>query len=101
LTHRDEKDLLNWGLKHSISLSLLHLLIDVDFVCASFALKKGDIQYIRDVLGPKGAHIHVIAKIETLEAIHNFEEILKAADGIVINRVDLSLELPPEKLMLA
>lgn len=42
-----------------------------------------------------------MAKIETLEALHNFEELLLAADGIILNRVDLGLELPPEKLMLA
>lgn len=41
------------------------------------------------------------AKIDTIEALHNFEEIVRYADGIIINRVELTLELPPEKLMLA
>jgi pyruvate kinase len=36
-----------------------------------------------------------------MEALHNFEELVKIADGIVINRVELGLELPAEKLMLA
>jgi len=52
-------------------------------------------------LGPAGAHVQILAKIDTMEAIHNFEELVKVADGIIINRVEIGLELPPEKLMLA
>jgi pyruvate kinase len=52
-------------------------------------------------LGPAGAHIQVYGKVDTVEALHNFEELIKSADGIIINRVELGLELPPEKLMLA
>jgi len=53
------------------------------------------------VLGPNGSHISILAKIDTVESLHNFEEIIRTADGVIINRVELSLELPPEKLMLA
>lgn len=56
---------------------------------------------MKDVLGPANAHIQVFAKIDTLEALHNFEDLLSVADGVIINRVELGLELPPEKLMLA
>jgi pyruvate kinase len=42
-----------------------------------------------------------LAKIDTVESIHNFEEIIKAADGVIINRVELSLEMQAEKLILA
>lgn len=70
-------------------------------MCASYAMTKSDIQYIRDVLGPKGAYIKVIAKIETIEALHNFEELVAAADGIIVCRVDIGLDLPSEKLMIA
>jgi pyruvate kinase len=52
-------------------------------------------------LGPAGAHVAVYAKIDTVEAIHNFEELVRSADGIIINRVELGLELAAEKLMLA
>ena len=41
------------------------------------------------------------AKINTLEGVKNYEEILSAADGIVIHRAELALELAAEKLMLA
>ena len=56
---------------------------------------------MRDVLGPSGSHINVLAKIDTVESLHNFEEIIRTADGVILNRVELSLELPAEKLMLA
>ena len=74
---------------------------DFDYVCASYAMRAKDIQSIRDCLGPQGAHINIIAKIESLEALHNFEELLGASDAIMICRIDIGLELPPEKLMLA
>lgn len=64
-------------------------------------MRKNDIQHIRDVLGPAGAHIHILAKINTVEALRNFEELVQSSDGIVLNRAELSLELPAEKLMLA
>lgn len=43
----------------------------------------------------------MLAKIDTIEGLRNFEELIKTADGIVMNRVGLSIELPAEKLMLA
>ena len=43
----------------------------------------------------------MFAKVDTIEALHNFEELVKVADGIILNRVELGLELPAEKLMLA
>lgn len=66
-----------------------------------YAIRKKDIQHVRDVLGPSGSHINVLAKIDTIESLHNFEEIIRSADGVILNRVELSLELPAEKLMLA
>lgn len=52
-------------------------------------------------MGPAGAHIQILAKIDTVDSLHNFEELVKVADGIIINRVEIGLELPAEKLMLA
>ena len=56
---------------------------------------------MKDVLGPAGAHISVLAKINTMEALRNFEELVQNSDGIVLSRSELALELAPEKLMIA
>jgi pyruvate kinase len=45
--------------------------------------------------------IRVLAKIQTNEALHNFDEILAESDGIIICRAELSMELPPEKFLIA
>lgn len=53
LTEKDEIDLVEFGIKNS-----------VDMIAASFVRKADDIETIRDVLGPRGGHIKIIAKIE-------------------------------------
>ena len=90
LTEADEKDLVDFGLTQG-----------VDLIAASFIRKPSDIQYIRDVLGPKGAHIKIIAKIENQEGLKNYDQILDVTDGIMVARGDLGMEIPPEKIFLA
>ena len=53
LTEQDEDDLINFGLKEN-----------VDMIAASFVRKASDVNFIKDVLGPKGAHIKIISKIQ-------------------------------------
>ena len=65
-----------------------------------YAVRKRDITAVRDILGASSS-VQVLAKIDTVESIHNFEELVKAADGIIINRVELQQEMHAEKLMLA
>lgn len=100
LNPQDDNDLIHYAIKNS-KLSLTNTKSDFDIVCLPYAIRRKDIQHVRDVLGPQGQHIQVYAKIDCIESLHNFEELVKAADGIIINRVELGLELPPEKLMLA
>lgn len=90
LTDKDEDDLVNFGLVEGI-----------DIVAASFVRKATDVEYIRDVLGPRGAHIQIISKIENHEGIENYDEILQVSDGIMVARGDMGMEIPMEKVFIA
>ncbi len=73
--------------------------LDVDWLAVSFVQRAADIQQVRDVVGD--APIDVIAKIETPKAFHHIDEIIDAADGIMVARGDLGVELPYEEVPLA
>ena len=73
----------------------------VDFIAASFVRKASDIMTIRKILGTKGQHIKIIAKIESQEGLDNFASILQASDGIMVARGDLGVEIPIEQVALA
>ena len=57
-------------------INLTSYFIDFDFIVLPYALRKNDIQHIKDVLGPAGAHIHILAKVNTIEALRNYEELV-------------------------
>lgn len=72
---------------------------DVDFVAASFVRCKEDLIDLRKFLDYHGGHhIRIIAKIENNEGVQNFEEILKHADGIMVARGDMGVEIEYERL---
>ncbi len=84
VTDKDFKDL-EFALKYRI-----------DYIALSFVRKASDIIHLRDWLKGKNISKPIIAKIEKKEAVHNFDEILEAADGIMVARGDLGVEMPPQ-----
>lgn len=83
LSSQDKEDLM-FGIKN-----------EVDFVAASFVSNKQDIQDMRLFLDKNGGKdIDIIAKIENRSGVENIEEICEIADGIMIARGDLGVEIP-------
>ena len=83
LSEQDKSDLL-FGIEH-----------DVEFVAASFVSCEDDIRAMRDFLDANGGKsIDIIAKIENRAGVDNIEDICKVADGIMVARGDLGVEIP-------
>ncbi|MBI5848027.1 MAG: pyruvate kinase [Nitrospirae bacterium] len=76
------------------------LSMDLDYIAVSFVRQAEDIRQIRNWMKKKGKSIPIIAKIEKPEALENIEAILNAADGIMIARGDLGVEVFPERVPL-
>lgn len=86
LTEKDRADLL-FGLSHG-----------VDLIALSFVRSAADIGMIKKLITDKNKNVPVFAKIEKAEALQQLEEIVKAADGIMIARGDLGVELGVHKV---
>jgi pyruvate kinase len=71
-----------------------------DFVAVSFVASGKDISEVRGFLAGHGSDIHVIAKVERSEALKNLDGLITAADGIMVARGDLGLEIPIEDVPL-
>jgi pyruvate kinase len=70
----------------------------VDAFSVSFVEKADDILKVRDFARERGRAVHVVAKIERVEAVHNIDEILDAADALMIARGDLGVQIPIEEV---
>jgi pyruvate kinase len=84
LTAKDVRDV-NFGIKNG-----------VDYFALSFVRTADDLETIKSIMKKQGVAIPVIAKIEKPEAVENLDAILGAADGIMVARGDLGVEMQPE-----
>jgi pyruvate kinase len=70
----------------------------VDYLGLSFVRTAADVQELQDLLAPLERRPAVIAKIEKPEALAEIDAIVEAADGIMVARGDLGVEMPPEEV---
>ena len=73
---------------------------DMDYIAASFVQTQEDVIAIRKLLEEKGSSIGIIAKIESRDGVDNIDEILRVADGVMVARGDLGVEIPAEEVPL-
>ncbi len=85
--------------KDLIDLELIYEL-DLDYIALSFVRTVYDIEELRGLMDGKMRQIPIIAKIEKSEAIENLIAIRDAADGMMVARGDLGIEMPPQELPL-
>jgi pyruvate kinase len=90
ITEKDRDDILNWGVKNK-----------VDFIAASFVRKGSDIQHIREVLGEASSKISIISKVENMEGLDNYDDIVRESDAVMVARGDLGMEIHLEQIFLA
>jgi pyruvate kinase len=86
LTAKDRSDL-EFGLRHGI-----------DAVALSFVRTAADVTMVKQIIASRDKDIPIIAKLEKPQAIDHLEEILEAADGVMVARGDLGVEMAPEKV---
>ena len=88
ISEQDEKDII-FGIEN-----------DMDFVAASFIQRADDVKAIRKLIADHNGHMEIIPKIENLEGVKNIDAIIAAADGIMVARGDLGVEIPAEDVPL-
>ena len=86
LTEKDEEDL------------IFAIAQNVDTVAVSFVRTAEDVRHVKNRVAELGSDAWVIAKLEKPQAIEHLDEILEIADGIMVARGDLGVEVPPEKV---
>uniref|UniRef100_A0A1D1XT31 Pyruvate kinase n=1 Tax=Anthurium amnicola TaxID=1678845 RepID=A0A1D1XT31_9ARAE len=91
LTDADKEVITKWGVRNNI-----------DFLSLSFTRHAEDVRHAREFLSKLGDlhQTQIFAKIENIEGLTHFDEILQEADGIILSRGNLGIDLPPEKVFL-
>lgn len=86
ITDKDREDIL-FGLDRGI-----------DFIALSFVREAQDVRQLRELLGERGNQAKIIAKIEDQQGVENIKDIIHEADGVMVARGDLGVEVPIEML---
>lgn len=87
MSKKDKEDII-FGIEHG-----------VDFIAASFTRSAQDVMQVRKLLAENGgADVNIIAKIENSEGVAKIDEIIEAADGIMVARGDMGVEIPEEEV---
>ncbi|KAK1288071.1 hypothetical protein QJS10_CPB19g00046 [Acorus calamus] len=90
LTEADKKIISSWGVHNN-----------VDLVSLSYSRHAEDVRELRAFLDSQNLHdTQIFAKIENVEGLRHFDEILEEADGIILSRGNLGIDVPPEKVFL-
>ncbi|KAI3725299.1 hypothetical protein L1987_65083 [Smallanthus sonchifolius] len=91
LTDKDKENISTWGVRNKI-----------DFLSLSYTRHAEDVREAREFLSKLGdlSQTQIFAKIENVEGLTHFDEILQEADGIILSRGNLGIDLPPEKVFL-
>jgi pyruvate kinase len=72
----------------------------VDFIAHSFVRNRQDVLDVRKILNELGSDIRIVAKIENREGVENLDEVLEVADGVMVARGDLGIEVPAQEVPL-
>uniref|UniRef100_A0A5B7CID8 Pyruvate kinase n=1 Tax=Davidia involucrata TaxID=16924 RepID=A0A5B7CID8_DAVIN len=91
LSDKDKEVISTWGVQNKI-----------DFLSLSYTRHAEDVREAREYLSKLGdlSQTQIFAKIENVEGLTHFDEILQEADGIILSRGNLGIDLPPEKVFL-
>ncbi|XP_010243271.1 PREDICTED: pyruvate kinase 1, cytosolic-like [Nelumbo nucifera] len=91
LTDKDKEVISTWGVRNNI-----------DFLSLSYTRHAEDVRHAREYLSKLGdlSQTQIFAKIENVEGLAHFDEILREADGVILSRGNLGIDLPPEKVFL-
>ncbi|XP_068329377.1 pyruvate kinase 1, cytosolic-like [Pyrus communis] len=91
LNDKDKEVISTWGVRNTI-----------DFLSLSYTRHAEDVRHAREFLSKLGNlnQTQIFAKIENVEGLIHFDEILQEADGIILSRGNLGIDLPPEKVFL-
>ena len=86
ISEQDKKDIL-FGIEQ-----------DYDYIALSFVRTAKDVNAVRTILDFNNSRMKIIAKIESTQGVENMDEIIEAADGLMVARGDMGVELPPEQV---